>query len=122
MYGTTSLIATAILLPLLGVIAVCLRFYVRLRLKPTFIGIDDWMIAFSCLLVCASGANQVVGMSRSIIESKETSVPSTQQRSIIGATLGEVGRDEVLTDTRRMYVQSKVRHAGSALRAHCCTI
>lgn len=61
MYGVTSLMVTATVLPLLGVIAVCLRFYVRLRLKPTFVGIDDWMIAFSCVLVCALGANQVVG-------------------------------------------------------------
>lgn len=61
MYGVTSLIVTAVILPLLGVVAVTLRFYVRLRLKPTFIGIDDWMITFSCLLVCAIGANQIVG-------------------------------------------------------------
>ena len=61
MYSVSSLIATAIVFPLLGVVAVCLRFYVRMRLKPTFIGVDDWMIAFSCLLVCASGANNIVG-------------------------------------------------------------
>lgn len=63
MYGVASLIVTAILLPLLGVIAVCLRFYVRLRVRPTFVGIDDWMTAISCFLVCAQGANQIVGKS-----------------------------------------------------------
>ena len=61
MYGVTSLIVTATVLPLLGLGAVCLRFYVRLRLKPTFVGIDDWLITFSCLLVFAQGANQING-------------------------------------------------------------
>ena len=59
MYGTTSIIVTAIVLPLLGLVAVCLRFYVRLRLKPTFVGIDDWLIAFSCLLVFAQASIQI---------------------------------------------------------------
>ena len=58
-YGTTSIIITAIVLPLLGLVAVCLRFYVRLRLKPTFVGIDDWLITFSCLLVFAQAALQI---------------------------------------------------------------
>ena len=59
MYGTTPIIVTAIVLPLLGLVAVCLRFYVRLRLKPTFIGIDDWLIAFSCLLVFGQASIQI---------------------------------------------------------------
>lgn len=62
MYGVTSLIATAILLPLLGFVTVCVRFYVRLRLKPTYLGVDDWLIAFSCLLTVAQGADQIIGM------------------------------------------------------------
>ena len=66
MYGVASLIVTAVLLPLLGVVAVILRFYVRLRLKPTFVGIDDWMIAFSCFIVCGLGANQIVGKTMSL--------------------------------------------------------
>ena len=61
MYGVASVVVTAAVLPILGVIAVVLRFYVRLRLKPTFVGIDDWMIAFSCLFVCAQGALQIIG-------------------------------------------------------------
>lgn len=59
MYGVTTIIVTAIVLPLLGLVAVCLRFYVRLRLKPTFVGIDDWLIAFSCLLVFGQAAAQI---------------------------------------------------------------
>ena len=62
MYGVASVIVTAILLPLLGFVAVCLRFYTRIRLTSTFVGTDDWLIAFSCLLVLGHGAAQVVGM------------------------------------------------------------
>ena len=62
MYGVASVIVTAIGLPVFGFLAVCLRFYVRLRLTPTFVGIDDWLIAFSCVLVLYHGAAQTVGM------------------------------------------------------------
>ena len=59
MYGVPAVIVTAIVLWLLGVTAVCLRFYVRLRLSPTFVGLDDWLIAFSCLLVLGQSACQI---------------------------------------------------------------
>ena len=62
MYGVASVIVTAILLPLLGFVAVCLRFYTRIRLTSMSVGIDDWLIAFSCLLVLGQGAAQIVGM------------------------------------------------------------
>ena len=62
MYGVASVIVTAVLFPLLGFVAVCLRFYTRVRLTPTFVGIDDWLIAFSSLLVLGHGAGQIVGM------------------------------------------------------------
>ena len=62
MYGVVSLIVTATLLPLLGFLFVCLRFYVRIRLTRAFLGIDDWLIAFSCVLVIVHGANQILGM------------------------------------------------------------
>ena len=62
MYGVASVIVAATVLPLLGVLAVCLRFYVRVWLKPTFVGIDDWLIAFSCFLVLGQGAMQIAGM------------------------------------------------------------
>ena len=66
MYDVASLIATAIILPLLGFIAVVLRFYVRLYLKPTYIGIDDWLIAVAVVLVYGQAANQIVGSSVSV--------------------------------------------------------
>ena len=62
MYGVASVIVAAIVLPLLGVLAVCLRFYVRIRFTPTFVGIDDWLIAVSCVLVLGQGATQIAGM------------------------------------------------------------
>ena len=62
MYSVASVIVAAIVLPLLGVLAVCLRFYVRIRLTPTFVGIDDWLIAFSCFLVLGQGAMQIAGI------------------------------------------------------------
>ena len=62
MYGVASVIVTATLLPLLGFVTVCLRFYTRIRLTATFVGIDDWLIAFSCLLVLGQGAAQIAGM------------------------------------------------------------
>ena len=61
MYNVNSLIVTAVIIPLLGVVAVALRFYVRLRLTPTYVGVDDWAIALSCLLVCGIAADIIVG-------------------------------------------------------------
>ena len=62
MYGVASVVATAVVLSLLGFIAVCLRFYVRIRLTPTFVGIDDWLIALSTLLVLGQSACQILCM------------------------------------------------------------
>ena len=61
MYGVASLIVTATALPFMGLVAVCLRFLVRLRLKRSFVGIDDWLIAFACVLVWVQGALQIAG-------------------------------------------------------------
>lgn len=60
-YNVASLIGTAIALPLLGVLAVILRFYVRLRLRPTFIGTDDWLIVLAVVLVVGQGICQIIG-------------------------------------------------------------
>ena len=60
-YGADSLLVTAIVLPCLGIVAVFLRFYVRLRMRHTHIGIDDWLVLFSVLLVCGQGVIQILG-------------------------------------------------------------
>ena len=85
-YDVASLIGTAIGLPLLGVVAVILRFYVRLRLRPTFIGVDDWLIVLAVVLVVGQGANQIVA-----------------------AAIGELGRDYELIDEWRVNHESIVR-------------
>ena len=62
MYGVPAVIVTAILLPLLGFVAVYLRIYTRFHLTSTYVGIDDWLSALSCLLVLGHGAAQIRGM------------------------------------------------------------
>ena len=86
--GIASVIATAIALPLLGSVAVCLRFYVRLRLKPTFVGIDDWLILVSSVLAWGQGANQV-----------------------IASVIGELGRDSEPTVDWRVKHEAKIDYA-----------
>ena len=61
-YGVTSLISTAIALPILSILAVSLRLYVRLRMRHTYVGIDDWLVVLSVLLVCGQGVLQILGM------------------------------------------------------------
>ena len=109
MYGVTSLIVSAILFPLLGVAAVALRFYVRLRVKRTFIGLDDWMITFSCLLVCASGPAQVVGKIK-LVGAEKIGRLFVHIMEIIAATLGELGREKDPMNSHRTYIESKVCH------------
>ena len=59
MYSVPSLIATGVILPLLGVVTVCLRYWVRLRFSPSYIGIDDILIVVGVLFVCGMGAIQI---------------------------------------------------------------
>lgn len=64
MYSPDSFIALAIVLPLLGAAAVCVRFYVRWHVRSSHVGADDHMIVAGCLLVCAMGANQLLGRAK----------------------------------------------------------
>ncbi|KAF2238745.1 hypothetical protein EV356DRAFT_518003 [Viridothelium virens] len=59
MYSPASLTVTAVMLPLFGVIAVFLRFWVRLHLQPSYVGADDVFIVIGSLLVCGMGALQI---------------------------------------------------------------
>lgn len=61
-YPPASIVAVSIILPLLALLAVFLRFYVRLRLQPSHIGIDDWLIVGAVILALADGANLAAGM------------------------------------------------------------
>lgn len=66
MYPPSSLIATGILFPVLGLVAVGLRFIVRLRSKA-FLGIDDWTILAAWFFVCAMAACQIFGKKRAAV-------------------------------------------------------
>ena len=61
LYNVASLITTATILPSLGLVAVCLRIYLRLFLRPTYLGTDDYLIAIAAIFACGQGANQVIG-------------------------------------------------------------
>jgi len=64
MYPPSSLVATGVLLPLLGMVAVGGRFAIRLRSKQVLLGIDDWMIFAAWVIVCGMCALQIVGKDR----------------------------------------------------------
>ena len=60
-YPPSAIIAIPVVLPLLTVVAVVLRFYVRLKLSPTYLGIDDWTAAVASLFCLGFGASLIVG-------------------------------------------------------------
>ena len=60
-YSPESIVAVSIILPLLGLVAVGLRFWVRISVQPTFVGLDDWFIVGAVVLSLADGANLAVG-------------------------------------------------------------
>jgi hypothetical protein len=59
-YSPTSIVVIAVVLPLFAVVAVALRFLVRLKIQPTYIGIDDWTIAVAVIFLLADCANLAV--------------------------------------------------------------
>ena len=60
-YTPTTIVAISIVLPLIAVVAVCLRFWVRTSYQPTYLGVDDWL-AFAAVIFClADGANLATG-------------------------------------------------------------
>ena len=60
-YSPASIVTIGIILPLLALIAVILRFYLRLYIQSSYIGIDDCLIVAAVILVMADGANLAVG-------------------------------------------------------------
>ena len=65
-YGVSSLIGTAVTLPILSITAVLLRFYVRLRIRRTNIGSDDWLCLLSLVFIVGQAIIQVLGMQCSV--------------------------------------------------------
>lgn len=60
-YGVTSLIETAIALPILSLLAVLLRFYVRLHMRRSHIGVDDWLSLIAVVTLFGLAVMQVIG-------------------------------------------------------------
>lgn len=59
-YPISAIIAVGIILPLLAVFATVLRFWVRLRVQPTRLGIDDWLILGAVIICVGDGANLAI--------------------------------------------------------------
>lgn len=59
-YSPTGIVVIAVVLPLFSVVAVALRFLVRLKIQPTYIGIDDWTIAVAVIFLLADCSNLAV--------------------------------------------------------------
>ena len=60
-YDAPTFYAVDSTLSLLAFAAVCLRFWVRLRVQPTYLGADDWLILGAFVFFLADAANQIVG-------------------------------------------------------------
>lgn len=58
-YSPTSVIAVSAALPALALFTTILRFYARLRLSATYLGIDDWLALAAVIFSLADGANLI---------------------------------------------------------------
>ncbi|KAI9697142.1 MAG: hypothetical protein M1820_007877 [Bogoriella megaspora] len=80
MYSPEADIATAVVFSVLGIVVVCMRFWVRLRFQPTYVGVDDILIVFGCFLVCGMGASQIVA---TILGDFSQETPATPERDYV---------------------------------------
>ncbi|QSZ32401.1 hypothetical protein DSL72_001975 [Monilinia vaccinii-corymbosi] len=55
----SSIIAVGAVMPSLALIAVCLRFYVKVKKRT--VGLDDWLILVALVICCALGITLIVG-------------------------------------------------------------
>jgi hypothetical protein len=93
MHSPSSLIATGILFPLLGLVVVGLRFIVRLRSKA-FLGIDNWTILAAWFIVCAMAACQVFGKNQAaVVDMVSLLPPLLTHIHPVGAVSGQIGRE-----------------------------
>ena len=60
LYPASSAIATAAIFFAIGLVTLGLRFWVRLRMRPTYVGADDWLIVVATILVGGMVANQII--------------------------------------------------------------
>ena len=75
-YGVTSLIETAIALPILSLLAVFLRFYVRLHMRRSHIGVDDWLCLIAVVSFLGLAVMQIIGRYSSILLLGKLRVPA----------------------------------------------
>lgn len=61
-YPPSTIITVSTILPVLTVVCVGLRFYVRLKVRPDYLGIDDWMAAAASMLCVGDGVCTILGM------------------------------------------------------------
>lgn len=93
MYPPSSLVVTGILLPLLGLVAVCLRFIVRLRSKA-FLGVDDWTILAGWVIVCAMAACQIFRKEQAaLMNMASLLIPSLTYLRHVEAVSGQIGEE-----------------------------
>ena len=59
-YSPTSIIVVSVVLPVIALVAICLRFWVRLRVQPTYVGIDDWLILGAFIFMVGDAANLII--------------------------------------------------------------
>lgn len=62
----SSIIAVGAVMPSLALIAVSLRFYVKVKKRT--VGLDDWLILVALVICCALGITLIVGESSWIFE------------------------------------------------------
>ena len=62
LYDPSSIIALFIIFPIIGLVVLALRFYVRLRVqKPPGLWIDDWLILVGAFLTVSLNINGIIG-------------------------------------------------------------
>ena len=126
-YGPGPLLGTAIALPALAIIAVILRLYVRLRVRSTYLGADDWLVLCSVILVVGHGILQILGKRcRSYYLlchlNTVTLAPPLCHGCVYlrnpdllpGVTIGVVGQDDIPMDRRvpaRIATSQKIKQA-----------
>lgn len=60
-YNPALEVSSAIVLPLLGILTIALRFYVRLKMRPNPVGWDDILIVGAAIFLVGMAATQIVG-------------------------------------------------------------
>lgn len=116
-YSPASIVAVSIVLPVIALVAVCLRFWVRLRVQPSYIGADDWLIAGAVVFSLADGANLAVGKRE--LTPPMMLVPNAADH-LLAAILGDQGRYYAGDiPPERSNLESKVGNLANSLSTRC---